>query len=231
MRKFGFSLIMIFMGNIIFAQGFDAGVNLGGGMAFCDIKNENDAVTSMAIAGIPIGINMSYFFTNRIGINAYFNYLTLTTVDGGFTAIGYTYRFYETNLKSIKTFESFIGPVFDLLGKNNFSMPLAVGLHLTHISTEIDVPSTVFSRNFDSMGYRGTQFGPGVTFGFRYIFDSGLYLATGIKTYLDFIGKIEANGKTVDGGEMSPTDTSFILGYSVQFGVGYKFRQKSKNGT
>jgi hypothetical protein len=215
--------------NCIFAQSFDIGANWGVNMTYFTVKNENEAVTSMFLFGVPLGIDMSYFFNNRIGINAYFNYTIVASVLGGFTAIGATWYFDETNLKSKYTFDACIGPVFDLLGKKNFSLPLAVGIHLTHTHAEIDVPTTVFSARFSSMEYGGTQFGLGTSFGFRYIFDAGFYVATGMKLAVDFLGKIKAKGNTFDGGEMSPTDTSFTLVYSFFFGGGYRFRMKGKD--
>jgi hypothetical protein len=213
----------------MFAQGFDVGTNWGVGLTFCSIKNENDAVTSMSLYGIPLGVDMSFFFNNRIGINAYFNYMIVASVMGGFTAIGVTRYFDDTNLKSKYTFDACIGPVFDLLGKKNFSLPLAVGLHLTHTHAEIDVPTTEFAPFFSSMEYGGTQFGLGTTFGFKYIFDAGFYITTGMKLAVDFLGKIKAEGDTFDGRGMSPTDTSFTLVYSLFFGGGYRFRMKGKD--
>jgi hypothetical protein len=220
------------MSNIIFAQSFDFNVNFfpAVNITYCNIKNENRAMTEMTLNGIPLGINMFYFFNNRIGINAYFNYTIVAGVMGGFTSGG-TRSFNEENLKSVYTFDAFIGPVFDLLGRKNFSMTLAVGFHLTHTYTEIDVPTTVFYDLFNSMEYEGTQFGLGATFGFRYIFDTGFYFMAGLRTSIDFLGEIEAKGETFDGRGMSPTDTSFTLGFSFFFGAGYKIRMKAENDT
>ena len=114
--------------------------------------------------------------------------------------------------------------MFELLNKKNFSLPLAVGLHLTRVYAEVDIPTTIFAGYFNSLEYEGTQFGLGATFGFRYILNSGFYFAARVKSAFDFIGKIEPKTESNNGYYMYSTNNSATFVFTFSIGAGYQFK-------
>jgi hypothetical protein len=207
-----------------FAQSlnFDATTGLNSSLIF--ITNDHDLKTNVTNTAIPIELNASYFFTNRIGINVYINYNFVTSLDGEIVNTdGSKATFNESHFKTVHFMQFFVGPIFELLNRKNFSLPLAVGLHVTSYNAVVDVPKTIWASYFSSVEYTGTQFGIGATFGFRYIFNNGLYVLARIQGSVDFLGKIEPEGKSLTY-YFYPTKNSFALSAGTFIGVGYQFK-------
>ena len=62
MKKIYFSVIMFLVANFMFSHSFNFDIGFGISETASGIENDRGTQTAMNMSGIPVGINMSYFF-------------------------------------------------------------------------------------------------------------------------------------------------------------------------
>jgi len=178
---------------------FNAEINLGFPIHWTNGQHDNALITTVGdektedktvTATTSIGVGITFNFTNKIGL----------IVEGDF--------FYGAELTGISNPTSdyislaggniFLGPLFYLFNNNVFRIPLAVGLHYYGFSDSLWMPGLEEGAWVTREDH---QFGAGVSLGFQFHFESGIYLFSRTSVTLDFLRWHSMSGYYVKAGE------------------------------
>jgi len=201
---------------------FNAEINIGFPIHWTNGLHDNDEDKTVT-ANTSIGVGITFNFTEVFGL----------ILDADF--------FYSAELTGISTTDSdhislsganvFLGPLFYLYNNNVFRIPLAVGIHMYYFSSDLWVAeNTGISGQGDWISRSDLQLGVGLSIGFQFHFDSGIYIFNRTNVNLDFVrihsitGNISGSGGTLTL-PYEHADLFDFISWNVKpaFGIGIRF--------
>ncbi|MCL2197230.1 MAG: hypothetical protein FWB77_06400 [Treponema sp.] len=134
---------------------------------------EDKSVTANTSIGIGINLNITKSFGIALNMDIFY-----AAKIGGFSSPTSDYN-------SIFGINAFFGPVFYLFNNGTFRIPLAVGAHMYYFNDDLWVPEIGLSGAW--MNRSEMQFGPAVSIGVQFHFNTGIYLFTRTQIAIDLI--------------------------------------------
>jgi hypothetical protein len=181
-------------------------LNIGGEF----YRSSNIAIgdVSSTTYSMVFGLTGMHYFSDLLGlfINANFNLPFVSTVNYK----GDSYDIKQSDYKFWLGIDGLIGPVFNVLRKENFNIPIAFGIHILRMAT-VEVGG----------GTSNSSYGLGLNIGLEKNINEILYFLVRLQSYVDFINK--NNKENVY--EFFHNKTHFdILGWGIEpmIGIGIK---------
>jgi len=195
---------------------FNAEINIGFPIHWTNGHNDDDNAEDKTVtANTSIGVGITFNFTDKIGL----------ILEGDF--------FYGAELTGISDPTSdyislsggniFLGPLFYLFNNNVFRIPLAAGFHVYTFSDSLWIPNLSSDSEGKWIARETWQLGIGVSLGFQFHFETGVYLFSRTNVLLDFI-RISSFSSNAGKQEEFPDGHLWVLSWNVKPAVGIGIR-------
>jgi len=184
------------------------------GMHDDPMYEDNMIEDKMVTANTAIGLAATFNFNRRFGV----------TLDSDFSFGGKLagYASPTSDYISLSGINLFLGPVLYLYNNGAFRVPLTLGFHMYYFGDNLWIPNLGTEGAW--MGRNDFQFGPGLSIGVQYHFNTGIYMFSRTNATIDFIRAHSM--KWSDGTELTKENHSDISpNWSIKpsLGIGVKF--------
>jgi hypothetical protein len=197
---------------------FNAEVNIGFPVHWTNGLHGNDEDKKVT-ANTSIGLGITFNFTNIIGV------IIEADVFYGAELSGVSSP--TSDHLSLAGANVFLGPLFYLFNNNTFRIPLAAGIHVYYFSDDLWIPDLDSATDGSWINRNETQFGLGISLGFQFHFDNGVYLFSRTSVIFDFIRIHSAEGYDAVGTAYNSADPCvdvFPIGWNIKPAVGIGIR-------
>jgi len=180
-----------------------------------DPMNEGNMIEDKSVtANTAIGLAANFNFNRKFGVTL--------DADFSFGAKLAGYASPTSDYISLSGVNVFLGPVLYLYNSNALRIPLAFGVHMYYFGDNLWIPSLGTEGAW--LSRQDFQFGPGVSLGVQYHFDSGIYMFSRTNVTVDFLRAHSMKGS--NGSELtkeSHGDVSPNWSVKPSLGIGVKF--------